>query len=309
MKQAQRRVIFFGIVGVLIVVGAILQARADGGHAANSSQTASSMRQSAQSKIPGEAPFQSLTCMIALLEFQLPLAERSCGSAIDLQPNDPIGYKYRGFTYLLEHRFERAESDFHDAVRLDPKDPDNQAGLGQSLSGQGRFLEAIQKFGIALAMSPHDVRFLSARCWARAAQGKDFAGALEDCNLALKLVPRYAVAFDGRALAYLRAGQYGASLRDYSASLKSQPNRATALFGRGVAEIRLDRKAAAHKDLAAARQLDPEIDDTYIMVGVLEPGCRDGLSPCSLPQEFRNAPQAASKYLSVSFRSSGAMHP
>jgi hypothetical protein len=89
---------------------------------------------------------------------------------------------------------------------------------------------------------------------------------------------------------------------DYSSSLKGLPGKATALFGRGVAEIRLNKMAAARKDLFLARQSDPDIDDIYIMVGVLETGCRDGQGTCSLPKKLRAVPRTASKYLSVSLR-------
>jgi tetratricopeptide (TPR) repeat protein len=81
--------------------------------------------------------------------------------------------------------------DFRDEVRLDPKDPENQAGYAQSFSGQGRFSEAVSRFVIALSLSPHDVRILSARCWARAGKGRKFPGALRDCDLALKFMPNY----------------------------------------------------------------------------------------------------------------------
>jgi tetratricopeptide (TPR) repeat protein len=299
MTQARRRIVFCTVVLFLIAAGAILQANAEGDRATDSGPATAASPDLQQQKSE-EAVFQSLSCAVSLVGFQLALAEKSCSTAIELLPDDPVGYKYCGLTYLLQHRFERAEMDFRDAVRLDPKDPENQAGYAQSLSGQGRFGEAIPRFGIALAMAPRDVRILSARCWARAGEGKDLPGALRDCDLALKLVPHHSVAFDSRALVQLRAGRYREAVSDYSSSLKWQPNRATALFGRGVAEIRLNRTAAARKDLFLARQSDPEIDDVYIMVGVLETGCRGGQGACSLPKKLRAAPRTASEYLSVS---------
>lgn len=52
----------------------------------------------------------------------------------------------------------------------------------------------------------------------------------------------------------------------------------------------------------AARRVDPEIDDIYIQVGVLTPGCRDNQGPCALPEELRNKElQPPPKYLSVSY--------
>ena len=303
MTQARRRIVFWIVILSLIAVGIILQARAGGVQRPNSGPSASPELQERNSDA---ATLQSFVCVISVVGFQLTSAERSCGAAIEMRPDDPVGYKYRGLTYLLQHRFERAEMDFRSAVKLDPKDPETQAGYAQSLSGQGRFDEAIPRFSIALAMSPRDVRILSARCWARAGQGQDLAGALGDCDLALKITPHNSVAFDSRALVHLRAGRYEAAISDYSSSLQWQPGRATALFGRGLAELRLDRMGAARKDMLSARQYDPEIDDIYILVGALEAGCRDGQSHCSLPNEFKIPPRAASHYLSVSLHKPSA---
>ncbi len=301
MTQARRRTLFWIIVILLIAAGTILQVKADGIPKPDSSKPAAPPSD-LQEQRSLEATLQSFTCVISVVRFQLATAEKSCGSAIDLRPDDPVGYKYRGLTYLLLHRFERAEMDFRDAVKLDPKDPLAQAGYAQSLSGQGRFGEAIPRFSIALAISPLDVRILSARCWAQAGEGKNLPGALKDCNLALEIKPHDAVALDSRALVHLRAGRYRAALSDYSSSLEWRPGSATALFGRGLAELRLNRTTAASKDLLSARQHDPEIDDIYILAGALEAGCREDQGNCSLPKELRILPRSGSKYLSVSLR-------
>jgi tetratricopeptide (TPR) repeat protein len=303
MTQARRRIVFWIVVIFLVAVGVILQVRANGIQRPDSNPSTSP---DLQERTSDAATVQSFVCVISVAGFQLASAERSCGAAIDLRPEDPVGYKYRGLTYLLQHRFERAEMDFRSAVKLDAKDPETQAGYAQSLSGQGRFDEAIPRFSTALAMSPRDVRILSARCWARAGQGKDLAGALRDCDLALTIKPYNSVAFDSRGLVHLRAGRYEAAISDYSSSLKWQSGRATALFGRGLAELRLERRTAARTDLLSARQHDPEIDDIYILAGALETGCRDGQGACSLPRELRNPPRAGSNYLSVSLRNPSA---
>ncbi len=296
MTKERGRIISCGIFGLLILIGTIIPARTEFTGASSPSLNRS------QAHDEEDALIEGLSCIKSFLEFQLPAAEKSCGETITLLPDNPLGYELRGFTYLLERRFERAEMDLREAVRLAPADPDNQAGYAQSLSGQGRFTEAIERFGIALRLSPRDVRYLSARCWARAGEGRNLDAALQDCNRALKLAPNNAVAFDSRALVHLRAGRNGLAARDYTSSLQWQSGRATALFGRGIAEFRLGQLAQAGKDLALARKADPEIDDIYILVGILEAGCHDNGGPCGLPDAFRLRPKSTSKYLSVSYR-------
>ena len=303
MTQSRRRIVFWSIIATLIIVGAMLQARAD---------SRARMTLPAQSENPKSdrddvhaaeerALLQGFTCAVAVIGVQLPLAERECERAITLSPHDPIGYKYRGIAYLLEHRFERAETDLKEATRLDPQDADSQAGYAQALNGQGRFSEAIIGFGEALKLAPNDVRYLSARCWARGGEGKDFPAALADCNRAIQLKPRYAVAYDSRGFVYLRLGKDAQATKDYSTALKIQPRRATALLGRGVAEFHLGQITQAAADIREARKIDPEVDDIYILAGVLQEGCRSKGGPCDLPAFLRPNPFPARGFLSVSY--------
>jgi tetratricopeptide (TPR) repeat protein len=304
MTQGRRRTIFWCIVATLLIVGALLQARA--GNKMGSAATQSlSLKTDPNGKgyvTEEEALLQGLTCAVAVIAVELPLAERECARAIEISPQEPIGYKYRGIAYLLQHRFERAEMDLKEAARLDPQDADSQAGYAQALSGQGRFGEAVTRFDVALKLSPKDARYLSARCWARGGEGKDFTAALSDCNRAIQLKPRYAVAYDSRAFVYLRQGKNAQAIKDYSAALQFQPGRATALLGRGVAEYHLAQTAQAASDIREARKIDPEVDDIYILGGVLQESCRSKEGPCDLPVWLRPRPFAAKTFLSVSYR-------
>ena len=303
MTQKRRRIIFWSLVAILLAGGVILQARADS-HARPVSGRATSLKTDPRSPYAGEedALVQGLTCILSVIAVRIPLAEQECDRAIALSPQDPIGYKYRGLAYLLEHRFERAEMDLREAVRLNPQDSDSQAGYAQSLSGQGRFGEAVARFDVALRLAPRDVRYLSARCWARGGEGKDYPAALKDCDSAIVLDPRYAVAYDSRGFVYLRSGKNKQAARDYSTALKLTPGRATALFGRGMAELHLGQQARAVADIRAARRADPEVDDIYILAGVVEEGCRTGGGPCNLPDGLRPRGRMVQPYLSVSYR-------
>ena len=305
MTQLHRRMIFWGAVATLLILGVILQARADDTAALNGSVQRATLKSDRDGEIATEeeALLQELSCAISVIALQLPLAKKECERAIALSPQDPTGFKYRGIAYLLEHRFERAEADMKEAVRLDPEDSDSQAGYAQALNGQGRFSEAVARFGVALKLAPNDVRYLSARCWARGGEGKDFPAALRDCNLAIRLDPAYAVAFDSRAFIYLRLARHAQAIKDYSTSLRLQPERATALFGRGLAELHSGQTATASADIRQARRIDPEIDDVYILANVLQEGCRTEHGSCDLPLGLRNS-FGAKTYLSVSYRKS-----
>jgi len=252
--------------------------------------------------LPDSQLLRAFVCVDHVLAFQTAAAEQECGKLIAALPADPLGYKYRGIAYLLDHRFERAEDDFRAAVRLDPKDAENQAGYAQALTGQGRYREAIGRLDVALKLAPRDVRFWNARCWARAAEGTRLAAAMADCERAQRLAPNYGATFDSVGLVRLRQHQNVQAVAAYSRSLDLAPGRPTAYFGRGLAELNLGQDKEGRQDVREARKRDGEIDDLFLMMGVLSPGCREASGPCELPGDLRRRPSPArAPFVAVSF--------
>jgi Flp pilus assembly protein TadD len=236
----------------------------------------------------GEAVIaDAVSCVAAVLAYQVRDAEQICTRVIAALPDEPLGYKFRGLSYLLAHRFDKAEPDFRDAARLEPEDAENQAGLAQALSGQGRYAEAIPGFDRAIAIAPEDVRFLAARCWARAGEGHDLNRALADCNRAVDLAPELAAPRANRGMVRLKQQNWRAAIQDYTRALDSDPLLPTALFGRGYAYAHTQEMALARADIVAARQLDPSIDALFIRMSVLPESCRVAEGACPLPQELR----------------------
>jgi len=236
----------------------------------------------------GEAVIaDAVSCVAAVLAYQVRDAEQICTRVIAALPDEPLGYKFRGLSYLLAHRFDRAEPDFRAAARLEPGDAENHAGHAQAFSGQGRYAEAIPGFDRALAIAPDDVRFLAARCWARAGEGSDLNRALADCNRAVDLAPELAAPRANRGMVRLKQQNWRAAIQDYSRALDSDPLLPTALFGRGYAHARLNDMALARADIVVARQLDQNIDALFVRMGVLPESCRATEGACPLPQELR----------------------
>lgn len=234
----------------------------------------------------------AINCVAGVLTFRTAEARNYCGRVIAALPDEPLGYKYRGLAFLLEHEFEKAEEDFHAAVRLNPGDAENQAGYAQSLSGQGRFGEALAGFDEALRLQPKDIRYLSARCWARMGEGRNLDNALADCNAAVNLAPNYATARLDRGMVRLKQRNYRAALQDFTRALDLDADLPTALFGRGFAYLQLKDNDRAQADIRAARKGNATIDNVFIRTGILPASCRDASAPCPLPAELRNPPPA-----------------
>jgi Flp pilus assembly protein TadD len=240
---------------------------------------------------PEQVIADSINCVAAVLAYRTVEAENICTRVIAAMPDEALGYKFRGLAHLLQHRFDKAEPDFARAVKIAPDDAENQAGYAQSLSGQGRFAAAIPHFDEALALAPDDIRFLAARCWARAGLGGDeiLDKALLDCNRAADLAPGYPTARLNRGLVRLKQQNWHAAIQDFTRALDTGGELPSALFGRGYAWLQLKDEMQAGADIRAARKSDPTIDQLFIRVGVLPASCREPDGECPLPPALRPA--------------------
>jgi tetratricopeptide (TPR) repeat protein len=66
-------------------------------------------------------------------------------------------------------------------------------------------------------------------------------------------------AFNNRAFAYARKGQYQLAIQDFDQAIRLKPGDATMLRNRSLAKQKTGDKIGAEADLAAARRIDPNI--------------------------------------------------
>jgi tetratricopeptide (TPR) repeat protein len=113
---------------------------------------------------------------------------------------------------------------------------------------------------------------LARRCYDRAMLNQDLPAALNDCNAALrranKLDPGYSVALADRAVAQLRTGNFDKAVDDCNEALKQMPKNAAALYLRGVAEAGKFKKADSDKDIAASKEIDPKVAEHLLKLGI-----------------------------------------
>jgi tetratricopeptide (TPR) repeat protein/predicted aspartyl protease len=102
---------------------------------------------------------------------------------------------------------------------------------------------------------------LNGRCWARGLLNRDLDKAMDDCNAALRAVPREASILDSRALIRVRRGEWKQALADYNAALAINPRIAWSLYMRGLIEAKSGRDVQAKADRAAAIAIDPKVVD------------------------------------------------
>lgn len=82
---------------------------------------------------------------LALLDFT---------QAIEIEPQNPFGYKTRGYAYSTMEDFERALTDYGEAIRLDPQDAAAYRERGDVRLIQRRYEEARADYATAIRLKP-----------------------------------------------------------------------------------------------------------------------------------------------------------
>jgi tetratricopeptide (TPR) repeat protein len=228
-------------------------------------------------------------CITAVADADFPLAQKICGQAIVLNPENPAPYKLRGTSYLFENQYEQARSDFADAVRLDPTDAESHAGYAVALRGEGKYRDSIAHISLAIQLAPNDARMWTARCWTRGIFARDLRSGLSDCNTSLRLEPGEADALGARGFIYLRLGKLNLAVSDFDTAIRKQPDLILAFYGRGVARLRGGDRKGGETDIARARATDPKVDEIFAWNPLIRAHCQTGGRPgrgsrCTLPK-------------------------
>ncbi len=105
-------------------------------------------------------------------------------------------------------------------------------------------------------------------CWVTITTGGEPDKALEQCNAAIRLNPRFANAFDSRGLVHLKLGDFDHALSDYDTALKLCPRLASAAYGRGVAKIKHGDFAGGSEDIVMAKTANANLAAQFASYGI-----------------------------------------
>jgi len=143
------------------------------------------------------------------------LAIADCDEAIRRDPQLAAAFILRGRAYAIKQNFERAAGDYSEAIRIDPTYAGASAGRAGASSGSAGAGIPRADWGLAapdVERAPQvdtKSRVAAARLATRATaryQQSDYAGAIADCDEALKLDPRNEQALKIRAFAHTAQG-------------------------------------------------------------------------------------------------------
>ena len=223
---------------------------------------------------PDSGPHYRARAMVRLAARQPVLAMADLDESLKRQPNDPEALLRRGELYLATRDPVRAQADFDAAMKLSPGDSGMVAQVGQAYARAGQFEPAIKQLDIWIAAHAKDEdlpRALNARCYARAAWGKELDYALADCDAALKR-DKTSEVMQNRGLVLLRMGRLDEAIVQYTAAIKAQPRAAPALYGRGLAELKKGKQTEGAADVAAATAIAPGLPAQYKRLGLTPDG-------------------------------------
>ena len=96
---------------------------------------------------------------------------------------------------------------------------------------------------------------------------RDYAGALADYTMAIRLKPDFAEAYYNRGIAKHRLGQHFAAIADYDTAVRLKPDLALAYLNRGSAKYNLEQYAAAIADYNTGIRLKPDDVNAYLNRG------------------------------------------
>jgi tetratricopeptide (TPR) repeat protein len=151
---------------------------------------------------------------------------------LDIAPEDPYAYCYRGICYERLQQHDLALADFDLAISLKP---------GEAIFHQARG-RTHQQLG-------------------------NLDRALADYNLASELKPLRASVYDDRAEIYRIQGDYTLAIADCNRAILLNRHFTAAYFRRGITHTELDRIDEALADFDRAIELEPQHIKSYIQRG------------------------------------------
>ena len=160
-----------------------------------------------------------------------------------------------------------------EALKASPNDAQILYARGVLYRKVGDVDRALADYDAAGRIDATKASYQNARCWNRAANGRDLETARSACDAALRIAPGDANSLDSRGMVGLKQKRFQDAWNDYDAATRLDSTKASYLFGRGIAALRLN-KPEGYADLAAATKLDRAIRLEYSEhgVSVLEQG-------------------------------------
>lgn len=208
-----------------------------------------------------------------LLDYEGALADFS--SSIDGDPRDAENWYGRALTEMRLYQFDQSAADFQTAMKIDPDYPIARLVYPELLVYIGDLEGALAYYeAFADKYSGHNV--LHERCWVLAALG-NVEDALPLCDEGIERLYESEIAFEHAAYAALRAGDFITARRHFETALALDEDvywwsDARIRYGYAALLRLTEDIAGAEEQLALARAADPRIEERMMYVPYIPAG-------------------------------------
>jgi len=152
-------------------------------------------------------------------------------TAITLYEKDtsylPNCYNYRGYVKYQIDDYKGAIEDYTKAIAIRPNYGNAIWNRGDAYQYNKDYKHSIEDYTTALSLYQNDSASLATLYCSRAStkiNNETYLGAIEDCNLAIKFKPDYAVAFSNKGTAFKDSGLYKEAITEYRKALDLYQN-------------------------------------------------------------------------------------
>jgi tetratricopeptide (TPR) repeat protein len=191
--------------------------------------------------------------------------------AIDMDPENPIHYSYRGGCYEMMGEIQAALDDYLIVNELTPSDPENlynMSRLYQDLGDDDRAFDAINQ---AILLEPDSACYLNTRGYIYNNLG-DYQAAVDDISRSLELNPEYPTGWANLGCAERELGNLSEAIRCFGNAIEYQDNTAlisSYMLDRGYCFSQLQDYYSAIDDYTIALDLCPGTVGDYSRLGWL----------------------------------------
>jgi tetratricopeptide (TPR) repeat protein len=213
---------------------------------------------------PAEPKYVYQRALAYLATHQPVPARADLDQVLRLKPDDVPALLASAGLHLVNHETGRAIEELNRANMAAPSQSSARLSLAHLYAGADQYPSAIAQFDMWISQHPEDNKMgeaLNDRCWVRALAGRDLDLAIDDCNAALRKLPKNPGILNSRGLVFLRKGEFDKSIADNDAALALEPKLASSYYVRGIAKLHKGMIAEGNSDIVAAIALQPDLPD------------------------------------------------
>jgi tetratricopeptide (TPR) repeat protein len=194
-------------------------------------------------------------------------ALKDYSKAIELNTQDAMIYVIRGLTYLNLGDNQKAIIDYSKAIELNPQATGAHLGRAMSYVALGNYQQALKDYNKEVELNPQEVGTYALRGNLYLLKLGNYQQSIRDYNKAIELNPRQVDVYFHRGIAYQKLGDDQKALKDYSKVIELDPSRAGFYCARGRVYEKLGDNQQALKDYSKAIELDPKEASPYFIRG------------------------------------------